>query len=51
MANLGANGLCGSMALGLLSETVGLLQSCIEFQEVIDFFSVSVGLRQSGLNN
>jgi hypothetical protein len=32
-----ANGLSERAWVGLLSERVGLLQSCIEFQEVIKF--------------
>jgi len=32
-----ANGLSLSLGLGLLSGMVGLLQSCIEYQEVIEF--------------
>ena len=32
-----ANGLSDAAGLGLLSEGVGLLQSCIDFQEVIKF--------------
>ena len=34
-----ANGLSDLAGLGLLSEAVGLLKSCIDFQEVIKFLS------------
>jgi len=37
MKLLGANGLSGRLGLGLLSDVVGLLRSCVEFQEVIVF--------------
>ena len=32
-----ANGLSKDALLGLLSATVGLLRSCVDYQEVIDF--------------
>ncbi|SLM47958.1 protein of unknown function [Nitrospira japonica] len=35
-----ANGLSKDVMLGLLSAIVGLLRSCVDYQEVIDFDTV-----------
>jgi len=37
LRQFGANGLSGWQGLGLLSDAVGLMRSCVEFQEVIVF--------------
>jgi hypothetical protein len=47
LRNLGANGLSGPLSLGLLSDAVGLLRSCYDFQGVIEFSHVVSGLTRS----
>jgi hypothetical protein len=44
-----ANGLSEDLPLGLLSAMVGLLRSCVDYQEVIDFGSMELVQRESNI--